>query len=302
MSNLVAVTGANGFVGRHFVKEIGCLAKPISRSHLSHPNSVVVDKIDSDTDWSIALDGCRVVIHLAALAHNQSQDINLIEKVNVHGAVKIFEQAIEKGVKRFIYISTIGIHGTSSYSNPFKSNDVENPNGPYANSKLAAEKELKKMASGYDIDLVIIRPPLIYGKDAPGNFSSMVDFVRKSPFLPFGASRNRRDFISIYNFVDLLKYCLNAEDVKGKIILPSDNNTMTMSEFTTELALCMGKEIYQVPIPIFLFRWGAKLIGKEKIFLQLFGNLEIELASNDISWLPKYSVHDSLCFLKDSLK
>lgn len=294
MLTKVLLTGSTGFIGRNYYNtypnNIRCVAR-----HNMNNDTYIIQSLTAKTDWTEALADIESIIHLAGLAHSKSYSDNDYTEVNYLATVNLAKQAANAGVKKFIFISTIGVNGVETKDEPFRSLDTPNPHNSYAKSKYHAEIELKKISEESGMKLVIIRPTLVYGADAPGNYKSLLSLVKKTAILPFKAIHNERSFISIHNLCSLINFCLNSEEADGQIILASDGYTASISEFTNTIAENLGRKLYQIPIPRSFFLLLGRLFNKEQMIGQLINDLKVddEETRNKISWRPtKYKIEN----------
>ncbi|KSH13344.1 hypothetical protein AO963_30365 [Pseudomonas aeruginosa] len=230
-------------------------------------DSSTLNQCFSTANFLDLLSGVDVVVHTAARAHvlNETAADPLAEyrKVNVDFTLNLARQCVQSQVKRFIYISSIGVHGVTS-DQPFTVWDVPAPEEPYAISKIEAERGLVNLCQARDMELVIIRPPLIYGREAPGNFARMVGWVSSGIPLPLGAVDNRRSLISIANLVDLILVCLDHPRAAGKVLLASDGEDVSTPDLLRRVARAMGKPARLIPVPTTVLRAVASLVGKKR--------------------------------------
>jgi nucleoside-diphosphate-sugar epimerase len=245
----------------------------------------------------------ETVIHLAAKAHVLEVHVSLEEylKVNRDQTIILAKMLADNGMKRFIYMSSIGVNGAhSSIGSSFTGKSTPNPHSDYALSKYEAEIGLKKLAKQMGFELVIIRPTLVYGPNAPGNFGSLCSLVSKSPFLPFSLINNKRDFISVQNLASLIVTCLNNPNAAGHTFLASDSQTVSIKDFTNAIAKGVGTNLIQLPVPVSLMRFAGKLLGKSTMVEQLVGNLEVDSSNlfEVLDWTPPYTMEESMSFLK----
>ena len=307
MSKTVCVTGATGFIGKTVCELLsyrGYRLVKVSRNKLS--GYIAVGNIDAQVDWSNVLDGVDCVIHLASKAHVFGKDLSgtkeIFFQVNVAGTVNLAHQAVNSGVKRFVFISSIGVNGASS-TTPFLYSDKPSPYDTYTQSKYKAEKELLKIAKETGLEVVIIRPPLVYGKNAPGNFGGLIKLVNLNIPLPFGSIYNRRSFIGIDNLADFIAVCIEHPLAADKIFLISDDHDVS----TTELISCMIKSsgINQclIAVNISLLKFAAYLIGKASSIDKMACNLQvdIEYTKKTLGWKPVLSFQEGVqrCFSDD---
>lgn len=297
----ILVTGSTGFIGKHLIqleKEFRCVVR-IGENH-SFADNYVVPTIDGKTEWSGCFDGVDSIIHLAGLAHNKSYTDSEYKSVNTEGTLRLALKAAEVGVKRFVFVSSIGVNGTNSSDRAFLPSDVVKPSNSYALSKYEAELGLWDISRQTGLEVVIVRPTLVYGSDAPGNFGMLAKLVKKMPLLPFGLANNRRDFISVTNLVDLLVLCTSHESAPGNVFLASENETVSTREFVSAIANGQGNKVFHVPIPVSFMRLAGRLTGKMLVIEQLFGNLEVDSSNiNEIlNWTPPYSMKETMATLR----
>lgn len=306
----ILVTGANGFVGKTLCKLLlkdNNKVLAIVRSSWTHQyRNLIVHRIDSltkDFDLSAQLKQIDCVVHLAARAHVSnkitSDSLQQFREVNVNAATLLLKQAASMRVKRFLYVSSIGVFGDFSET-PFNEESKFNPHSDYARSKLEAEFELKQLATELSIELVIVRPVLVYGRNAPGNFNRLVRLVSNIPVLPFGLSNNYRSFISIDNLADFLKRCCFHPAAANQDFVISDDEDVSIKLFTTAIGKGLERNLLQLPIPISIMRLVAKLFRKEKLVEQLLGTLQIDCskAKTLLNWHPVESMNHAMSKLK----
>ncbi|MDN3632444.1 NAD-dependent epimerase/dehydratase family protein [Vibrio lentus] len=297
----VLVTGASGFIGSNVLASLStkyCMISQYrkSASIVSEPNRHFKLDINIHTNWSNHLKNIDTIVHLAAVAHNNSTDSNYIDEVNVHGTVNLAQQAIDHGVKRFVFISSIGVLGNSTTKGKVFNEDSEPaPHSQYAQSKLDAENALLKIAEETGLEVVILRPVLVYGVGAPGNFGKLVNLVSKVPMLPFALCGNKRSFISVENLANFISVCIEHPKAKNEIFCISDGVDVSIKEFTNGIAKGLGKPLIQLPIPNFIFFILGKLTGRHEQIEQLTGNLQVNSnkARERLGWKPPYTMADT---------
>lgn len=298
----ILLTGATGFVGREVAK-LKMAFRCVVRLGETYPFMDVykVAGIDASTEWSDCFHGVDSIIHLAGLAHDKSLSEAEYKCVNVDGTLRLALKAAEAGVKRFVFVSSIGVNGTSTYFHPFAMDSIPSPNNFYAKSKYEAELGLQKIAGETGLEVVIVRPTLVYGPNAPGNFGMLTKLVHKMPVLPFGLANNRRDFISVQNLADLLVTCATHPNAGGHTFFASENETVSIKEFTDAIAKGLGKKVIQLPIPVSLMRLTGRLTGKSALIEQLFGNLEVNSSNTQqvLGWTPPLTMEQSMTSLKN---
>ncbi|MGL1036494.1 NAD-dependent epimerase/dehydratase family protein [Vibrio vulnificus] len=305
MSKKIVLTGATGFVGRELTKlkrDFRCVVR--LGEIYSFNDTYTVPSIDSSTEWAGCFYGVDSLIHLAGLAHNKTFSASDYHSVNTAGTLKLALNAAEAGVRRFVFVSSIGVNGTSTQAEPFTLDSEPSPHNDYARSKYDAEIGLKKIAKETGLEVVIVRPTLVYGPDAPGNFGMLTKLIKRLPVLPFGFATNRRDFISVQNLADLLVTCATHPNAAGHTFLASDGETVSIKEFTNAIAKRLDKKIFQLPVPVTLMRLAGKLTGKSAMIEQLYGNLEVDSShiKEVLGWTPPFTMEQSMAFLKHTDK
>ncbi|GIA73299.1 3-beta hydroxysteroid dehydrogenase/isomerase family protein [Vibrio cholerae] len=301
----VLLTGSSGFVGDHLVAKHDIFRHVVRASDVHFFSNVfIVESINATTNWSNAFEGVDVIIHLAGLAHSAHYSTLHYQNVNVDGTLKLATEARKAGVQRFVFVSSIGVNGTSTQTKPFSVKFEPAPHNDYAQSKYEAELGLKKIAEETGLEVVIVRPTLVYGPNAPGNFGMLTKLVRKLPVLPFGLANNRRDFIAVQNLADLLITCATHPNAAGHTFLASDGETVSIKRFTNAMAKGLGKRVVQLPIPVGLMRLVGKVTGKSAMIEQLFGNLEVDSSNIQkvLGWTSPFTMEQAMASLKDSDK
>ncbi len=301
----VLITGSNGFIGSNLTNKLKLTHTVIGHGRSScnrlNTSDFLKINIESQSNWKEHLTGINTIVHLAAVAHNNSNDPNYINEVNVKGTINLAEQAVKSGVKRFIFISSIGVLGNSTTDTlPFDEHSAAAAHSQYAKSKLDAEIALLKIAEETELEVVIIRPVLVYGAGAPGNFGKLVSLVNKVPILPFALCKNKRSFISVDNLVDFISTCVDHPKAKNEIFCISDGNDVSIRAFTDGIATGLNKKLFQLPIPVFIFKLLGKIMGKSEPIDQLFGDLQVDSskARQLLDWTPPYTMAETLSKLR----
>jgi len=292
----ILVTGATGFVGRYLVNDLSKTDEVIAcvreKSNLL-PSSV--QQIVGNNFFDIALPkDTDVIVHLAGIAHNKNNSVDEFKKINVDGTLELARKALQTNVKRFIFMSSIGVNGNSTYGKVFTEQDIPNPTNDYTKSKYEAEKALAKLFENTNIDLVVIRPPLIYAHDAPGNFSKLLMLMRLGQFLPFGCTHNQRSFIAIENLVSFITACIYHDTKINETFLIADDEVISTKQLIQCVSSGMGKSMILLPVPTKLLSTLADVTGKVGMFEQLYGNLQIDnrKAKKFFNWHPpKHSLN-----------
>tara|TARA_R110001583_G_scaffold41506_2_gene132023 strand:- start:53 stop:967 length:915 start_codon:yes stop_codon:yes gene_type:complete len=300
------LTGATGFVGRNLESIYSELFRCVIRNGESHSfeDAYLIDSLNRYTKWDGTFDNCESVIHLAGLAHSNNYSKEDYQSVNVDGTLHLAAEAVKAGVKRFVFVSSIGVNGTSTKLIPFMINSEPNPHNAYAQSKYDAEVGLHKIAEESGLEVVIVRPTLVYGTNAPGNFGSLSKLVQQLPFLPFGLTDNKRDFIAVQNLVDLLITCAKHPKAAGHTFLASDGESVSIKTFTDAIAKGLNTPLIQIPVPTILMQLTARMVGKTAMIEQLLGNLEVDSsnAKDVLGWTPPYTMEQAMTSLSESTK
>lgn len=298
----VLVTGANGFIGRALCSMLTRSGVAVHRCVRSAPASgdaFVVGNIDGSTDWRTALTGCDAVVHLAGRAHqlgDQAPDpLEEFRRVNVQGSLALFSQAAAQGAKRFVYVSSIGVNGNQTTA-PFTEADIPRPREPYALSKLEAEAGMKRLSAETGLELVIIRPPVVYGRDAPGNFGRLVHWVRKGIPLPLGAIHNRRSMVFLGNLIDFIAVCLKSTAAANQVFLVSDGEDMSTTELLRRVARLMRRPARLIPVPAAWLEAMLHALGARDTARRLCCDLQIDIskARELLAWSPPWSIDEGL--------
>jgi len=221
--------------------------------------------------------------------------------VNVEGTLNLARQAAAAGIKRFIYISSIKVNGESTpLGKPFLSSDIPEPEDPYGVSKREAEQGLMQLAADTGMEVVIIRPPLVYGPGVKGNFATMIKLIDKGLPLPLGAVHNKRSLVGVDNLVDLIIRCIDHPAAANQVFLAGDGEDLSTTELLRGVANAMGKPARLIPVPVGLLQLSATLLGKEAVAQRLLGSLRVDITKTCelLDWRPPYTVEEGLqrCF------
>jgi UDP-glucose 4-epimerase len=293
---VVLVTGANGFVGRHLAAVLeskGWTVRRAQRTLTGGEHEVQIGSIGPETDWRAALDGVAAVVHLAARVHHPNEENagEIYSTINTEGTLRLAACAAAAGVQRFVYLSTVLVNGaTTEGRGPFRESDDPKPRGVYGLSKAAAEAGLKPIAEQTGMQVSIIRPPLIYGAGAVGNFRLLVKMVRLGVPLPFASIRNRRAFLSVQNLSSFIAHRLAAPDGNPETFLVADDEQVSTPEFVRQIAAAVGKPAWLLPSPEPLLRGLLKLSGRAEAGDSLIGSMEVDTSKALASgWRPELS-------------
>jgi UDP-glucose 4-epimerase len=291
---MMLVTGSNGFVGRALCSTLraggGTIRAAVRKG--AGDGEVNVGDLNGSTDWRAALEGCDVVFHLAARVHvmaDKDEDpLRAYREVNLDGTLNLARQAIQAGVRRFVFVSSVKVNGESTTTRPFKASDVPMPCDPYGQSKMEAEHALQKLGRETGLEIVIVRPPLVYGPGVKANFLNLIKLVEMGAPLPFGSIRNFRSMVALDNLVDLLIVCAKHPKAPGNIFMVSDGTDMGIKELVTKIANAMNKRLLLVPVPVGLMIGTAKLLGKQGVVDRLLGSLQVDIENTQatLQWQP----------------
>jgi len=298
---MIAVTGYSGFVGRHLLSvldEKKCLL--LGRKLINNKSKFCDFSLDfaDNAKLSLALASVRTLIHIAARVHvmkDDSQDpLNEFRHINTEGTLNLARQAASSGVKRFIFVSSIKVNGESTTNRArYKSSDEPSPEDPYGISKAEAESGLKLIADETGMEVVIIRPPLVYGPGVKANFAAMLKLVSTGIPLPFGCiNQNKRSMVYVENLISLIVECINNPNAANQTFLVSDDNDLSTKEFVKGLSIGLGKSGLMLPVPNVVFSIAGKVLGKSAVIDRLCGSLQVDInhSKDTLNWQPPYTV------------
>ncbi|EPE94922.1 NAD-dependent epimerase/dehydratase family protein [Rhizobium grahamii] len=303
---MLLVTGATGFVGQDLQQELctrGLAFRATSRT--SRQGYSPVGDIDGATDWSAALSGIEIVIHLAATNQNvvtgSGEDRELLRTVNIEGTINLAGQAAASGVRRFIFLSTIKVNGERSVKgHPFTPDDVPAPQTDYAASKLEAEKRLIELSRSSGMEVVIIRPPLVYGRGVGGSFRALAKLVKSGIPLPLASISNRRSMVYVENLSDLVLTAALHPAAAGQVLLAGDVDAVSTPELVRHLAAAIGCPARLLPCPPLALRTLAAVAGKKELVSRLTEWLEVDITPTRslLDWTPPFDMGQALkrCF------
>ena len=311
---MILVTGSKGFVGQAVVNSLLNAAYDVracSRQDdvTSHPriHSFQNSDLSGSTDWHSALQNVDVVIHLAARVHMMSDSVmeplTEFRKVNTDATLNLARQAAGCGVKRFVFLSSIKVNGEETNSeSKFKPDDSFIPTDPYAVSKYEAEQGLLAIAKETGMEVVIIRPPLVYGPNVKANFASMMKWSNRGVPLPLGAVYNQRSFVALNNLVSFIIHCLEHPKAANEVFLISDGEDVSTTELLRKVASAFGKQAKLMPVPVKMMGFIAKVIGKKEVADRLFGSLQVDSskARELLDWKPIITMDEQLTKTADA--
>lgn len=307
---MILVTGATGFVGGALVKRLmadavfGGVVAALRRLDAPLPAGVKLVQVGDllpTTEWGAALQQVDMVVHCAARVHvmqdSANNPLDAYRHVNVQGTLNLARQAAQAGVRRFVYVSSIKVNGEATHpGNPFTAHDVPAPLDPYGVSKMEAEQGLKEISAQTGMEVVIVRPPLVYGPGVKANFASMMRWVARGVPLPLGAIHNARSMVALDNLADLLVTCLRCPAAAGQTLLVSDGEDVSTTQLLRRTAQAMGKQALLVPVPAQWLTLAATLLGKRDVAQRLCGSLQVDITKTRqlLGWSPPLTLDQGL--------
>ncbi len=304
---MILVTGASGFVGHALcssLQDLGCKVRAVVRNidQKANQDRVAIGDISSETDWGRTLEDVHQIVHLAARVHvmNEKSADPLAEflLMNVAATINLARQAASAGVKRFIFLSSIKVNGEfTEMGKAFTADAAPAPDDPYGISKYEAEKALTQIARETGMEVVIIRPPLVYGPGVKANFESMMQWLKRGIPLPLGAiTDNRRSMVALGNLVDLIIVCINHPAAANQTFLVSDEESLSTASLLRRTSVALGVKVRLFPIPPILLKFAAKLLRRESVYQRLCGSLQIDITKTQklLGWKPPLSVDEGL--------
>ena len=308
---MILITGFNGFIGNALIgelsknSEINIRATSRAQNKINKKNIDIVStgEINSDTNWQEALEDCTTVIHTAALTHQMdtSKEEVTLEKyleINTKGTINLANQAARNGVERFIFLSSIKVNGECTPINkPFRFDDIPKPTDNYAKSKHEAESGLKEISDKTGMEIVIIRSPLVYGPGVKANFAFLIKVISKGLPLPLlQVTSNKRSFVSLYNLIDLIITSIDHPKAANETFLVSDGKDLSTAELIMIISKIMNKKSRLFPLPIFLLKLFATVLGKTNLLRRLVESLQVDITHtyDILGWKPPLSVNEGI--------
>ena len=309
----VAVIGATGFIGSALLRTLASNVRhdvvgfSRDKNHALPTNvrHTIIGDIAVQADFVSKLQGIDVVLHAVARAQimndKAADPLAEFRHVNVLGTLNLARQAAEAGVGRFLFISSIKVNGEQTAPGQFfTADDSPAPEDPYGISKWEAEQGLLQIGRETGMEVVIIRPPLVYGPGVKGNFANMIKLLEKGLPLPLGAIHNKRSLVALDNLVGLINTCIDHPAAVDQVFLAGDGEDLSTSDLLRLVAVAMGKPSRLVPMPVGILQFGATLLGKQAMAKRLLGSLQVDISKTRelLDWTPPLSVHEGLkcCF------
>lgn len=297
------LTGGSGFIGTKLLAQL-----PVDTTYAlgrEKPELLATDKffkleVGSDTDYSLALANVGVIVHLAARVHIMNDEVNNpleeYREVNTHGTANLARQAASAGVRRFIFVSSIKVNGEgTSQDKPFTSTDAHAPEDDYGLSKAEAEQQLFEISKHTGMEVVIIRPTLVYGPGVKANFAALMNLVSKGVPMPFGCiNDNRRSLVSVSNLVDLIATCIDHPKAANQTFLVSDDYDVSTSEMVAQMTKALDKSQWQLPVPKWCYKLAGKVFSKQDVVDRLLGSLQVDIThtKETLNWTPPQSLEE----------
>jgi UDP-glucose 4-epimerase len=304
----IILTGATGFVGRGLTPlllqqghEVTAAVRKITTDLDSRATQVLTNDLSAQQNWQPIVSGHEAVIHLAARVHVMSDDSSdpLAEyrKTNVEGTLNFARQAAEAGVKRFLFISSVKVNGEGTTpGNPYRAESQPKPLDPYGISKLEAEQGLLALSAQTGMEVVIIRPVLVYGPGVQANFLNMMRWLYKGVPLPFGAINNRRSLVALDNLTHLIAICIVHPAAANQTFMVSDGEDLSTTMLLRRMGIALGKPARMLPVPAWILETSASILGKQALAQRLCGSLQVDIEKTRalLDWTPPVSVDEAL--------
>lgn len=306
---MILITGANGYVGAALIRRLLCdgrgpLVGAVRKAPERKPDSVrlfTAAELSATYDWTAALEGVRTVVHTAARVHQVKDDVtdSLSEyrRVNVGGTLDLARQAARSGVDRFIFVSSIKVNGEQTTRDKgFSASDIPSPMDPYGISKWEAEQGLLGIATQSGMEVVIVRPPLVYGPGVKAHFQSLIRIVNTGVPLPLGAINNLRSLVALDNLIDLLVTCISHPQAANQLFLVSDDQDISIGELIGRLAIALGRPPRLISVPEWIFSTACSLTGYKSISQRLCGSLRVDINKTKdlLGWSPIIDLDEGL--------
>ena len=307
---MILVTGATGFIGKAVVQRLLTDAQPrpvavaVRRKDQHWPEQVLcrlTGDLEPSTDWSAALADVSTLVHCAARVHvmadTSANPLEAFRRVNVQGSLNLARQAAFAGVRRFVFVSSIKVNGErTNLGMPFSAEDVPAPLDPYGISKMEAEQGLQEIAAQTGMEVVIIRPPLVYGPGVKANFATLMRWLGRGVPLPLGAVHNRRSLVALDNLVDLIVTCTVHPGAANQTFLVSDDEDVSTTELLRRMGQAMNRPARLIPVPVSLLKLAAALVGRASVAQRLCGSLQVDIQKTRqlLGWNPPLTLDQGL--------
>nr|WP_239482105.1 SDR family oxidoreductase [Pseudomonas insulae] len=303
------LTGGSGFVGGAFLERVITISGLSVRAPLRHlpigdPGGVEfcqVKGLEPTVSWAEALDNVDVVVHAAARVHvlddGAVDPVAAFREINSEGTLNLARQAVAAGVRRFIFISSVKANGeATALGSPYTVDSPTCPCDPYGISKLEAESGLQALSAETGLEVVVIRPPLVYGRGVKANFLSMIRWVYHGLPLPFGAIDNKRSLVALDNLVDLMVTCIDHPAAANRTFFVSDGEDLSTTQLLRRIGFALGRPALLVPVPVWMLNAAASILGRRDISRKICGSLQVDIsaARELLGWQPKVSIDEAM--------
>jgi nucleoside-diphosphate-sugar epimerase len=301
---MIILTGGSGFLGSSLIealhnKKFICIGR--NKPGAISPRYFYRTELGGSIQYTDLLRGAKTLIHCAARVHvmtkNHIDSTTAFKEVNTAGTLNLARQAAKSGVKRFIFISTVKVNGEATFITPFTNLDEHKPKDPYGISKSLAETSLLEIARKTSMEIVIIRPPLVYGPNVKANFAALMTLVEKGVPLPFGmVNNNKRSLVYVGNLVDLIINCIENPKAANETFMASDDDDLSTYQLIAHMGKGLGKKTLQLPVPVWSYRLLGKLTGKSDIVNRLVGSLQVDIqhTKDTLNWTPPFTVDQGM--------
>jgi len=300
----ILVTGANGFIGRALCESLAASGRAPRRAvrqpPAGAPDTTAIGDIGPDTDWKAALEGVRCVVHLVARTHvlreSAGDPLSEYRRINLLGTERLAREAAANGVRRIIFLSSVKVNGERTLTRPYTEDDAPRPEDAYGVTKQEAEQVLARSAAQTNLEIVVLRPPLVYGPGVKGNFLRLMDIVMRGVPLPLGSVVNRRSLIYVGNLVDAIVRSIDAPRAAGRTYLVSDGEDVSTPELIRGIARALETKASLVPCPPLMLKIAGMLSGRGAEISRLTGSLQVDSSRIrlELGWIPRFRLEQGL--------